>query len=199
MAMVRCEQGHYYDSGKNTSCPNCGVDIPDFPETVDVQRPAAPAANAGKTIRRSDPGAAAAPARPSPGPSDGKTIRVPAGGGGEQQRGAQDVIVGWLVCVEGPSRGRDYRIHHGQNLVGRADNMDIAIRGDESISREKHTIIVYDAKSREFLVRPGEGSGLTYVNDKRVDIPMVLNSHDKIELGSTILMFVPLCGENFSW
>ena len=40
-------------------------------------------------------------------------------------------VVGWLVCTEGPDRGHDYRIRTGYNHIGRAEHMDICIRGDK--------------------------------------------------------------------
>ena len=57
-----------------------------------------------------------------------------------------DPVVGWLLCVDGPEKGRDYRIRSGRNSIGRAENMDICISGDSSISRERHAIIAYDPK-----------------------------------------------------
>lgn len=48
--------------------------------------------------------------------------------------------VGWLVCVESPARGTDYRIRAGYNFIGRAEHMDICVRGSRKIRREKHTV-----------------------------------------------------------
>lgn len=33
-----------------------------------------------------------------------------------------DPVTGWLVCIEGPQYGKDYKIHAGKNFIGRADN-----------------------------------------------------------------------------
>ena len=53
-------------------------------------------------------------------------------------------VCGWLVCIEGARIGRDYKIKDGKNFVGRGDDMDIQILGDNEISRKNHTIIVSD-------------------------------------------------------
>ena len=37
-------------------------------------------------------------------------------------------VTGWLVCLEGPSRGRDYRIIPEKNFIGRAGDMEIRIK-----------------------------------------------------------------------
>lgn len=44
-------------------------------------------------------------------------------------------VCGWIVCVKGPRRGKDYRVMDGKNFVGRADDMDIQILGDNKIAR----------------------------------------------------------------
>ena len=40
---------------------------------------------------------------------------------------------------------------------------------------------------------------MVYLNGEEVDSPQTLKGGDKIELGQTTLMFVPLCGGDFSW
>ena len=30
-------------------------------------------------------------------------------------------VCGWIVCIEDPRKGKDYKIHEGKNFVGRAD------------------------------------------------------------------------------
>lgn len=116
-----------------------------------------------------------------------------------QQKLGIDPVVGWLVCIEGPDRGRDYRIRSGRNFIGRADQMHICIHGDSSISREKHAVLSYDPKHHTFRIAPGDSTGLTYRNGEPVDVPVVLNARDVIELGLSRLLFVPLCGADFQW
>ena len=36
-------------------------------------------------------------------------------------------VCGWIVCVAGPRKGKDYKVREGKNFVGRADDMDIQI------------------------------------------------------------------------
>lgn len=58
-----------------------------------------------------------------------------------------DPVVGWLVCIKGPSRGRDYRIRSGRNGIGRSDAMDVPIAGDDTVSRENHAFLVYEPQN----------------------------------------------------
>ena len=108
-------------------------------------------------------------------------------------------VVGWLVCTEGPDRGSDYRIRSGYNYIGRAEHMDICIRGDKQISREKHAIIAYDDTEKIFFFGPSDGRNIVRVNGKMVMVPTELNPYDIVKIGTSKLIFVPLCGDKFDW
>jgi hypothetical protein len=110
-----------------------------------------------------------------------------------------DPVVGWLICVKGPSRGRDYRIRSGRNGIGRSEAMDVQIAGDDTVSRENHAFLVYEPRKRTFSIRPGDGRGLVYLNGDEVVQASDIKSYDIIELGETQLMFVALCGDRFNW
>jgi len=108
-------------------------------------------------------------------------------------------VVGWLVCIEGEQKGKDYKIRKGRNFVGRSDDMDIAIIGDISISRRNHASISYDPKQRVFYLIPGEGAGMVYRNNEVAFVPVELSPFDLIEIGKCKLIFIPLCGVHFDW
>lgn len=108
-------------------------------------------------------------------------------------------VCGWLVCIGGAQVGMDYKIHDGKNFVGRGDEMDIQILGDNTINRKNHTIIVYDAKKMNTVILPGDSAGLAYLNDEAVYLPTELKPYDTIGLGNSKFLFVPLCGTSFSW
>lgn len=95
--------------------------------------------------------------------------------------------------------GMDYKIHDGKNFVGRGDDMDIQILGDNEINRRNHTVIVYDRKKRNTVILPGDSAGLAYLNGEAVYVPTDLKPYDTIELGKSRFIFVPLCGDNFEW
>ncbi|MDR0935127.1 MAG: FHA domain-containing protein [Oscillospiraceae bacterium] len=112
--------------------------------------------------------------------------------------GDTEPTVGWLVSVSGEHRGQSFQLKTGQNLIGRDLKMDVALTKDGGVSRNKHSVIIFDPKSAKFYIQPGE-SGLVYVNGDLVLVPAKLNARDKIELGGTALLLVPLCGDGFSW
>ena len=108
-------------------------------------------------------------------------------------------VCGWIVCIAGPRRGKDYKIMAGKNFVGRADDMDIQILGDNKISRRNHGVIVFDPKKKETVLLPGDSNGLVYHNEAAVYTPTILGAYDLIEMGDSKFVFVPFCGDNFMW
>ena len=110
-----------------------------------------------------------------------------------------DPVVGWLACVEGPSRGKSYTIRGGINSIGRGDRMDITITGDRTISMENHARISYSDRNNRFNLLPGDGRNIVYLNGEEVFSATPLQAYDLIDFGETKLLFVPLCGERFTW
>ena len=114
--------------------------------------------------------------------------------------GELDPVVGWLVVLAGPGRGNARRLGYGQNSVGRDRSERVSLDfGDASISRSKHTFVLYEPRKRQFYLRPGDGANLTYANGELLTDSRVLQSTDVIEVGATKLRFVPLCGPDFDW
>jgi hypothetical protein len=110
-----------------------------------------------------------------------------------------DPVVGWIVCTEGPSKGKDYKLYTGKNFLGRSDGMDIQVLGDNYISKKNHAIFVYDPKKKETLVLAGDSHGLVYVNGESIYTPVILSIYDEIEVGKSKFLFIPFCGEHFEW
>ncbi len=117
----------------------------------------------------------------------------------QQNQHRKDPVVGWLLCIKGAHFGEDFRICAGSNSVGRSDSNRIVIKGDMSVSREKHAFITYDPKHGKFYVKPGDSSGLTYVNEEYIMETKPLMNRDIIEIGSSKFMFIQLCDESFKW
>lgn len=108
-------------------------------------------------------------------------------------------VVGWVACIAGPDKGRDWRLVAGSNFIGRSPSMTVVLVGDTKVSRERHAIIRFEPVHQVFSLLPGAAHGLVYLNDNDVMVPMPLAAHDRIVLGASTLMFVPLAGERFRW
>ena len=142
------------------------------------------------------------PVQTAPPPPPGMGVSVAAAGktvGMMQSQMGFDPVVGWLACVASPSRGKSYTVRGGVNSIGRSERMDIVITGDLKISAENHAKISYSDKHNRFNLLPGEGRNIVYLNDEEVFTPMPLKAYDLIDFGETKLLFVPLCGEKFTW
>jgi hypothetical protein len=112
-----------------------------------------------------------------------------------------DPVVGWLVIVEGPGKGRSFELGIGSNSLGRDTRQKIALNfGDEAIHRENHAMIIFDPKSRQFYIQAGNASrNLTYLGDELVIAATPLRGGEILLIGQTKLAFVAFCGPDFSW
>ena len=197
-----CSAGHVYDADQFPSCPYCNRNT----RAIQFGATAAPAGYGATTAPA---GYGAAPA----GRDDtiGQTVMPEAiRRRMEQERDNRTVgefkrklgyepVVGWLVCVEGPEVGKDYRLFGRINSIGRAEGNDVVLAQERTVSQKNHVRLAYDAKHNNFQLIPGEGTNVTYLNDEPLYVPQKLNAYDVLEMGDTKLIFVPLCNERFHW
>ncbi len=186
MNMKRCASGHFYDEKRHSLCPFCGVPDLNIVKTQPRHQPGQPPVVVVDEIQKTQP-------RNGAGADLGKTKGVFHGKLGVNP------VVGWLVSVAGPERGRDYRIRSERNFIGRSEKMDICISGDEAISREKHAVITYYPNKNTFKIATGDATGIVYLNGEGVETAEELKPFDRLEIGKTQLVFVPFCGESFTW
>ena len=199
--LVTCTQGHIYNANANATCPFCGSpeagaaasNTPGaFPRTmapeesvnVNVQQQAS---SVGHTM----------PVTPYDEVKTG-SFQPTVLGDDLASDGQVDPVVGWLVCIEGPMRGVDFRIHNGYNYIGREIG-DIHISGDQQISAEKHAVIAFDAAERLYYFAPSAGRNIVRVNGKTVMNSVEIKSYDIISIGASKMLFIGLCGEQFMW
>ena len=180
--MVQCPNGHYYNAALHTSCPECSGAVG---KTEPVGGP-----QGGSGVGRTEPVDVERDARIEP--FDPTII------GADSAEGRPDPLVGRLVCIEPSCRRSDLRIHAGYNYIGR-ETGDIHIRGDQQISRKNHAMVAYDSSERVYYVGPSAGRNLIKVNGKTVLGAVEIHNYDVISIGTTKLMFVGLCGEQFGW
>ena len=111
----------------------------------------------------------------------------------------EDPAVGWLVCIGGAHLCETFPISVGLNSIGRGPGNKIVLGKDQSVSREKHAYLTFEPVKKHFFLRPGDSSGLTYLNDDYIYETKTIQAGDIIALGQSRFYFQPLCGENFSW
>lgn len=224
MNLKRCEHGHFYDQEKFADCPYCAGGN----QQQGITRPLNGAVESGEKVtepvtvpmyeNKTNPvpqsedtvyntadtsnlslQAALGKAKQVTSNVDSterdeqKTISI------YQAKQGIEPVAGWLVCIEGESFGASYTLKTGRNFIGRGADMDVVLSEDHSVSRQKHAIILYEPRKREFLAQPGDSRELFYLNDEVVLGAERLHANDILTIGNTKLMFFPCCGENFSW
>ena len=126
MNLIRCGAGHYYDGDKYAACPHCAGDETasgtiGSPELGAVASPFyGDMGNSDETVTVERP----TPVRPS---EKLEETRSPAGAPGRVQP-----VVGWVVCIEGPNYGQDFRLVAGRNFLGRGQGMQVRLQ-DNSV------------------------------------------------------------------
>lgn len=173
MNITQCEKGHFYDADSYSVCPHCNGQVKPEVNTVGLQE---------------QHNVHTMPVNNTP-PPDDKTI------GFYPDTINMDPVVGWLVCIEGPSlhKGTSFPLKAGGNFIGRESDMDVAITGDKTVARKKHAVIIYEPIKRVFKIQQGEAKELCYVNDEVILTPTDLTADDKIKVGNTELVFIPFC------
>lgn len=222
MDLKICENGHYYDGDKYSTCPHClrqGEQAEG--KVINVSAPAVDngvsgaekshqkigkSNTDGKTVghfnikhRREKQ---VAPKEESYSILDTNREKEPEESRktiSRYQQEGEELPVGWLICVEGQEYGTQYPLKAGKNTIGRSVEMNIVLRGDANISRENHAVIVFDPQEGNFLISPAECRNLVYINGKVLAEVICLEKNDILRMGDTKLLMVPLCDRAFSW
>lgn len=180
MNVVKCENGHYYDESVNANCPYCSGKIvfgkQDDQKTLAVSLGLDDMVTEAYGVNVSE---------------CDKTIGI------YKKNSTVNPIAGWLVCVDGPSKGRSFSVLAGRNFAGRSLEMDIRLLDDESISNGPHFSIIYDTKNISFYLTPG--NSLTYLNDTAIEIGVPLKENDRIKAGNSEFIFINYCKEGRCW
>lgn len=180
MPFITCPNGHKFNPEKFTACPYCAKE-------------AAAEASLSEQIGRVKNLSLAGSERTEAyraGSDGGVTIGIFHDGG-------FDPVTGWLVCVDGPDRGRDFRLRRGKNFVGRSPSCDVYIPGDGRVSA-RHFDIVYDPEGGGFIMTP-QSSALVYLNGTSVYSYADLSDGDLIKAGDTLLKLAIFCKNGFKW
>lgn len=167
--MIRCQEGHFFDREKHQSCPWC-------------EPGGSGAKEMGKTEKLDVP-----PPAPVPDPSfreQGKTRLL------DQTSQGIRPVVGWLVAIQGPEKGRDYRLHAEKNFIGREPSMDVCLK-DAAVSRQRHAVVTFEPKKQVFYLQPGDAQGLVYLNGDLVNVPVEIEPYQVLEIGESKLALVP--------
>jgi len=96
--------------------------------------------------------------------------------------------VGWVVVMDGPQEGRDFRLVPGRNRIGTDADMEVVLT-DPYVSSH-HSTIVYNDEGIYQISDAGSTNG-TKVNGKRVMQAQIVDN-DNLIVGHTSLRFKAL-------
>ncbi|MCI7698129.1 MAG: FHA domain-containing protein [Akkermansia sp.] len=184
---------HYDNNPTQLIIPVASVDSPSqLPESVPTQVIGHTAAAGGETIKIDGP-TEPIPPHPAPTPKPSPEISP------------DDYPMGFLVVIGGPMRGSFFVVRANQNSLGRALNNHICMKDDPRVSREKHCFIIYSVDDKKFFIRPGDGSGIVFINDSLLFTPTELKHGDIIRLSNntvpdpTVLRLYSVIDDRFQW
>lgn len=205
---VKCKNGHWYDPNMHRTCPHCKRaseqlrltldDVKEDDKTVsiaDVDVSLGEQLDTLDALHRTEVNnGMIQPQEKNEQEEEDRTISFGFFG----MDNDLPPVTGWLVCIQGDQRGSDYRLHSGKNFLGRSPSMDVVLADDKSVSRDKHCSVVYDPKGNHFYLTPEKGN-VVLRNGKLVEKAEKLQERDTLQLGETILQFIPFCQEDITW
>ena len=212
MKLVKCANGHFYDQDKFATCPSCqggngdgptvGMGNEEFQRNLFQQDVPTMAPRRYDSVLNRNADSPTVPdylddITKKPQAKDDDATK-----GEWQLEGSSfklEPTVGWLVCLNGEEKGKSFPLKSGRNFIGRGEDSDVRLAKDQTVSRERHAVVIYDPKGRKFYVQPGESKGLFYQNNEVVLSNNELSARDTLSVGNTNLIFVPLCGSDFDW
>jgi hypothetical protein len=98
----------------------------------------------------------------------------------------QAPVVGWLVAMNGPQKGEDFRLRDGQNIIGSASSAEISLN-DPAVSGRHASIRYTDGV---FSLTDQDSKNGTYLNDSTVKVAREeLKDNDVIHVGEVSLKF----------
>lgn len=171
MKLIKCENGHFYDSEKFLSCPHCANQM----ASVNVEDILGKNQN---QINTAIPQA--------------QSIQ-------NYQKIAHGKTVGWLVCIDGTMLGESFVLREGDNFIGRAANMDIALIYEPTVSRENHAVITYDSSLNSYILYSLEHQDQTFCNNKKLKSRKSLKNRDTVTFGDCSFLFIAFCNASFRW
>ena len=98
-------------------------------------------------------------------------------------------VVGWVVCMQGPQKGQDFRLYDGRNVLGTAADCDVVVY-DQFVSARHCVIMVESAKAR-YVIQDLDSRNHTFVNNKQV-MKQDLIDNDEVRLGNVHYRFKAL-------
>ena len=156
------------------------------------EEPQAPAAVQAPAAEQ---GPVEAPVTPPPAAQQPVTAQAPVSAPKQEETAP---IVGWLVCVEGPEKGKDFRVYQKLNMIGKSERAGIRLRDEAGLPFPIWARLAYSTDDNRCRIS-AISAGHVLHNGKEIEEAVALSSGDRLVLGGCEYIFVALCGDSFRW
>lgn len=95
--------------------------------------------------------------------------------------------VGWVVALNGPQKGQDFRLVSGKNVLGTAADSEIVLT--DAYMSARHAVIRHEDGT--FVLVDLDSTNGTFVNDARISKEELIDN-DRVRVGKTDLKFKSL-------
>ena len=173
MADKRCDNGHFIDESWDL-CPYCPAEsvdqeLPIVRPTRAVPPPEPVRASVAAAAPQPTPAPPVVPRRDAPSgpvqaPPKERTIAIQKL---DTASASKRYVVGWLIGLNGATRGESYPVRMGRNVLGRDRRSDIVVNDDQASSH--HADLVFRPEERRFILMDHNSTNGTYVNDQKID------------------------------
>lgn len=193
MNLARCKKGHYYDGDKYVGCPHCAQKDNVARSTVRM----ADNVDGEQTVQNHCPKEkalkdAVLDALEKKRESEVEQVRVKMNVSGRL------FPSGVLVETSGPAAGTVHVLEMGCNYVGFAEE-GLRVSTDAELAFEKNAAVTYHEDRQMFVLKPMGEEYVVQVGRIVLRENMMLRPYDKIAIKDVVLLFVPICGEQFKW
>ena len=218
MNLQKCKNGHYYDQDKFVKCPYCAVKkmplkdtlVLDGTEDGHTKREGSSyddgvyAEDTGTQASLKDAVAAAMKKKEY---QDWETSAIIDRDTGEDGRkatlneilGRQHFLpVGILVVIEGIQKGMIHVLESGDNYLYKKENA-MFVRNEITDEIQPQASVLYDPEQNLFVLRLLDIHSDIRIGKMKLEDSVRLVPYDTILMGEDILLFVPICGDQFRW
>lgn len=193
MNLARCKKGHYYDEDKYIGCPHCAQkdniakSTVRMSDNVDSEQTLQNRNVQGKALKD-----AVLEAIDKKRESEVEQVR------GKRSCNSTLFPVGILVETNGCRMGEVHVLEMGCNYLGVCDG-EFTVSVDIEQVLEVNATITYHEERQMFVMKPLGSDVMVQVGRMMLRENIMLRPYDKIMVKDEILLFVPICGEQFKW
>lgn len=112
---------------------------------------------------------------------------------------AQLEIHAFVIAIDGPMIGASYACYNEKTRIGRGKENEISLNRDGIVEEMPCAFITYDRFECKYSITPTDAGTVIRLNEEPIYEETALSLYDRISLGDTDLMFIPVCGEKFRW